>query len=230
MSTSAPVPAHTEVQPGTGLSGATHGLHEVLADFVKGPELRAALSQMYGVTPPVLVQPGMRLPVAGQDAQTVDALVDLANGVVWSFRFTSAIGVPYQWAYRGGSSLRSYVDANENTASTTFADLASIGPKITIPFSGDYDVFFGASPNAGSTSSTTGFMGVSVGGGAPAVPLLRVLMPGSGNINMSLDTQTRLTGVTAGQTITAQYKIAGGGNMDFTERWMTITPIRCAGG
>jgi hypothetical protein len=83
-------------------------------------------------------------PVNGQECYF---LADATNGVVWHLKFRSASASGFKWEFVGGGSLYSEVLTAENTVSTSFVDLTTVGPQVTVPLAGDYDIEFSVIAN-----------------------------------------------------------------------------------
>lgn len=223
----------TPPAPGTGIHGGSTGLEDVLATFSRGPVLAAALTDMYGVTPGVLIQPGMRLPASGRDGKIVDALVDLSSGVVWRFRYTPIQGVQNPWTFVGGPGLRGEVDAVESTGSNTWTDLTTIGPRVYAPFAGDFDIAYGyqASGFTGNNNVAQVIPWDMTSSVAFGNSLNIETDATGGNTNLDSSKTVRATGIAAGDEIRLRYQLYGDvGPVSFANRWMSVTPIRCAGG
>lgn len=78
--------------------------------------------------------------------------VDSANGIQWHFAYESG-ETTYKWRFLGGPPMTSLVATSESTSSATDVDLATVGPSITIPRGGDYDLDFGATISGSNSSN-----------------------------------------------------------------------------
>lgn len=116
---------------------------------------------------PNLVPVVSALPTLGVDGQEVDLEVDTAGlyggPFLWRCKYRASWPAPYRWQVIGPSPLRSYVAANIGIAANAWVDGASLGPDMTVPFAGIWDVSFGFSGNA---SSTGGYAWMALGFGA----------------------------------------------------------------
>lgn len=77
------------------------------------------------------------LPGSPYDGQEVVYLADSANGITWHLKYRSASASTHKWEFIGGSPLISMIDTSE-AITTTWQNLATDGPSITIPRAGDY--------------------------------------------------------------------------------------------
>ena len=108
------------------------------------------------------------LPGSPVDGQEVYYQADATNGVIWHLRYRSAASGSYKWEYVGGPAMSAEVVTAQSTTSNTFVDLATVGPTITVPLSGDFEVSFSTgvsasdpgavsvAPKFGSTSESNG--------------------------------------------------------------------------
>jgi hypothetical protein len=227
-------PFSDQIAEGFGTSGASSGLYGVLADYIAGPEMAGVLSQQYGVIPPTVVQPGMRLPANGQDGQVVDAIVDSSNGIVWRFRYRESASVPYQWEFVGGPPLRAEVLTNQSLSGTNaWSDLSTVGPSITAPFSGDYDFTFGCQQNTYTNANNVAISGIwNITKNAQSGLTMTVLTDNTaGNTNLTDTQSTRITAISANDVMRLRYQLSGNtGPVSFANRFLTILPVRVQGG
>lgn len=67
-----------------------------------------------------------------------------ADGIVWKFRYNATSTSDYKWEFIGGAALFDEVggdsSANSTTTSTSPTDLTVVGPQVTVPFAGEYEV------------------------------------------------------------------------------------------
>lgn len=181
------------------------------------------------------------LPGSPADGDEVYYVADATNGVVWHLRYRSAASGSYKWEYVGGGPLQHYIATAENTTSTSYANLTTVGPQVTVPLAGDYDVEFGAAiiptqglgaPGWGSPKQAS----MSYAKGATAAAdtwSIGVLDPpeqgaggGSGTIVQSQYGQRRETGLAAAAAIIAKYKLVQGSTAQFARRSLKVTPVR----
>jgi hypothetical protein len=166
------------------------------------------------------------LPTSPVDGQVIDYLANAVDGVVWRLRYRAASTSPYKWEFIGGSALAAKVDTNQPTTSASYADLATLGPDITIPLVGDYDVQIGARiQNSAFSSASEGYMNYSIGGAAPDgadVCSNIVTAQYGGSTPTSL---RRKTGLAAGTLIRCKYA-SQSGTTTFMSRILRVTPVR----
>ena len=225
------VPERSHVQPGTSIGGASIELHDIITEHIRsGPAMISTLGDQYGIYRPVVVPPGGRLPAKASDGQTATCVVDPVNGIVWSFRYRQGAPLPYAWEFTGGSTVRDVIAANESTSSGTYTNLATVGPTVTLPFSGDYRVRFSCQPNGFGSASTAAVMGIFDGATGP-IDIALTGLTGSASANITLGQAITVTGANAGDILTAKYYITGGaGPVSFANRWMEALPVRVSGG
>lgn len=172
-------------------------------------------------TPPIVTS----LPANPQFGDQVVYAADATNGVYWTLQYDGS--GTYPWKFVGGAPLTAQVDTDENivAGTITYAALATAGPSITLALAGDYVISQGL---RGYPFATTQECRMSYDIGAT---------PASDNDSVLLDcasgfgengSRTRLkTGISASTAIVSKYRhssTGAGGN--FSNRWMTATPVR----
>src|SRR4029453_6293548 len=99
------------------------------------------------------------------DGQVIDLVVDASAGVIWRLKYRAADASAYKWNFVGGAPLLAAVEALESTTSTSYVDLATPGPSLTLPRSGDYTGH--VSSYLGTTTTNAAAVGLSLAGAAP---------------------------------------------------------------
>lgn len=103
----------------------------------------------------------------------------------------------------------------QSTSSTSFTDLATVGPTVENLVNGFYVVMFGA--NRSTTPFDPGIiMGLSIDGAAPDTAQVANLNENNGGGIALVD----LSGGDHQHTITAKYKVATAGTSTVSDRWM----------
>jgi hypothetical protein len=74
-------------------------------------------------------------PADGQQAVLVDSTSSPTYGWLLQYSATAA-----KWIFLGGSPLYAEVLTSQNTASTSYTDLTTVGPSVTIPRAGTYEI------------------------------------------------------------------------------------------
>lgn len=116
----------------------------------------------------------------------------------------------------------------ETTTSTTYTDLATVGPAVTLTTGANALVIVTASlSNSGSAVSNFNLMGYAVSGASTVAAtdntaLSATSNPANSETQMSMAT---VVGLTAGSnTFTAKYKV-GAGTGSFSRRVITVIPL-----
>lgn len=82
------------------------------------------------------------LPGSPYDGQIVDLLADSAGSYggpfLWRCKYRAATAGSYKWHVTGGEALTHFISTGQARASSTFGDLTTVGPTITVPFAGIY--------------------------------------------------------------------------------------------
>jgi hypothetical protein len=157
------------------------------------------------------------------DGQEVYFLADATNGLRWHCRYDAA---STKWSVMGGPPLVAEVTAAETLGTTSYTNLATIGPSITLPANGDYLVTISAS-TFGTLNTQANSMSYAIGATA-AQDADRALIEVNGNTPLTqFMSRTRSkTGLTVGQALVAKYAVAAGGTATFLNRYMSIAPRR----
>jgi len=171
------------------------------------------------------------LPASPQDRQEViyQSAAMATAGVSWHLRYRSAATGIYKWEYIGGPPLWSYVAASENAVSGfVWTDLTTLGPDITVPLGGDYDVVFGARQTTGPAQNTVGYsIGLATAaGGTPAITEEATMGTAGSPFSFPFAGQHRMVGMAASGLLRMRYR---GGNVaiaTFAQRYMTAVPVR----
>jgi ethanolamine utilization microcompartment shell protein EutL len=118
------------------------------------------------------------------------------------------------------------VSASEATSSTTYTNLTTPGPQVTltVPASGSVLIIVTAQIT-GSTGNAAGFMSVTVDGAIP----LAVGDPSSlrvaGNNAVRASATALVTGLSPGShTFSATYRLQGSGTATFSDRNIVVIP------
>jgi len=172
------------------------------------------------------------LPPAPVDGQEIYYQADATNGIVWHFRYNAASASPYKWEWLGGSRLWAAIAALAAIASAGggWSDLTgSVGPSITVPLAGDYDISAGATGTWAVSANAYHALGATVGGVSSYLDQYTEV---SGSIfggNQGLNGDMRATAVAANTLIKLQYANPGAGNSstpNFSNRWLRVSPVR----
>lgn len=175
--------------------------------------------------------PVSSLPGAPVNGQEVIYNANITDGVIWRFKYRAASPNTKKWEFQGGAPLYTQILTQELIGSQgAWVNLATIGPDITVPLTGDYLARYGAHcfKVTANTTSLDASIGVAVSDGTPATNLghyqngLTTSHTSGGN----LGNETTIS-FTSGQIARLRYFIvasAAGGN--FIWRWLQLTPIR----
>lgn len=143
-----------------------------------------------------------------------------AKKIRWLFSYNSG---DVCWDFLGGPPLYARVDTQEGTASTVYADLATVGPSITAPLKGDYEVAIGY---RGATTNVGCAMSFAVGAVAASDTDRCSIFGASATNNFGSPVANRTKSALALDAIVAKYKNEAAGTGTFGNRWMALTPVR----
>lgn len=159
------------------------------------------------------------LPNTPSDGQ--DFYYSLPDGGQWHFRFNERTGL---WDFAGGPPIIDEVGTDENRSSASYGDLATVGPVITIPFSGDYVVEFGCNIYGGS-ADTTAWMSFAVDSDAPLDDDGITVTSATTFDAYTASRKLTKNDLAAGTVLTAKYKPQTAVTFSFRYRWMSAKPI-----
>jgi hypothetical protein len=153
-------------------------------------------------------------------------MVDNASNptYVWRFRYNAA---RIRWDFVGGAALRVAVAASETTTTIgSYVNLATLGPRITVPMGGDYSVRFGATVIDSAADSQIN-VGIGIGDFAAGAVLAEARGHiSAANYHGTIIGEASLTGLTAGNELRVKYQHAIAGTLTVLNRFLAITPVR----
>jgi len=158
-------------------------------------------------------------PVDGQEAILTDSLT--APTYAWRFKYVNGISDAYKWVFIGGSPLSVSVAAAESTASTTFVSLTTVGPTVTVPRNGYWDIDLSAM--ALSSGASYQYMTYDTGATAGTATDSAGSYAGTSYISMHRTQRKLLTGTPT--SLVGKYRVDAGTGT-FQQRTIRITPVR----
>lgn len=161
-------------------------------------------------------------PTNGQEAILVDSLTNPTYQ--WRFRYNAGASGPYKWEFVGGSSVQSEVNADQTTSSSAFVDLATVGPQVTVPVAGEYEIsvdalMYGAVGAVMLAGVKIGAAGVA---NDDAVQLTEPVASSPVHVGA-----TFRRAVPAGALLKVQYSTTAA-NSHFLRRHLRVIPVRVA--
>jgi len=176
-----------------------------------------------GLAPPSLVT---SLPTGPVDGQEIYFQADPANGVVWNLRYNAASASIYKWEFLGGSSLYNYVNASESISGTTYINMPTVGPSVTVPLAGDYDITHGAQMAGPAVQGQAYLQSYAIG--ATAAVDADAIWKGSpaayaDSANLA---RTQRKTLAAGTLLQAKYRVVGGSSGTAGQRYLSALPVR----
>jgi len=164
---------------------------------------------------------GTSFPGSPADGDEYVYAADAANGVFWRFKYRSATS---KWIFQGGAPLFAEVTPSETNASTTYANVTTPGPSVTLPFAGDYDVEIGCQGLYSNGSTPICYMSYDIGatGAVDADAVMNQTQIVQGGSQLSR--RRRKTGLTA-VTLAAKYR-ATAGTLRVQDRWIAVWPVQ----
>lgn len=154
------------------------------------------------------------------------------SGTYWHFLCFEPDEIPYPWVFLGGAPKFDIVPTSEQCTSSTYSNLATPGPTITVALPGEYDIEIGARTHS-STPNQEFWMSYSIGATAAAdADALDVHSGPNGTVSHTSFHAYRFKRKTlssANTTVQAKYRNNGAGlSSHWTERSLVIRPVRVA--
>ncbi len=167
------------------------------------------------------------LPSPAIDGQEIFYVADATAGVVWRLRYRAASASAYKWEFVGGAPLVSAVAASQTTASTSYVDLATVGPSITLPLGGDYDVPYGATMEGTAQDRFWTSVKIAAAATSDAEAISQAVGNPAAQSQGAAGSRTlRFTGRTAADVLKLQYRTTLGATGTFLSRWIAARPVR----
>jgi hypothetical protein len=148
------------------------------------------------------------------------------SGVRWQFVYDTSDGTTYPWLGIGGPSLWAQVTTEEPTTGThtTYQSLAT-ALTIANPLAGDYTIRFGCRagcPTAANALAMTPKYGAAATADADGM----FVQHQTADELLDIVREVRKTGLSASTTITMQHRTSVNTASNFSNRWVSITPVR----
>jgi hypothetical protein len=167
------------------------------------------------------------LPTAA-DGLEVYYRADNTNGVIWHLRARSVANggsATYPWEFVGGGALaHDITTAQSRAAIGAFGDLATVGPTLTVPLAGVYDVSYGCRSD-GDNADRNIAVDIKINGVQSEFSYIHASYSATdGATGASTHVPVRLT-LAASDVLKMTY-YTGGLLVAFTNRRMRLSPIR----
>jgi hypothetical protein len=147
-------------------------------------------------------------------------------GLLWMLVYNGQSSSSLKWEFLGGSALYAAVATSETTTSASYADLATVGPAITLPLAMDCFVTHGCRifPASNIEARMSYAIGATAAVDADSVINGTTVASFGGR---SVSRVKRQNALTAATTLTAKYILSSSSSTNsFEARWMTVQPIR----
>lgn len=177
------------------------------------------------VTPLVSSLPGS--PVDGQECYYQNTAM-AAFGLTWQFRYRAGSASGFKWEFIGGPPWTEMLQISEQRSNAAYGHLATVGPQIPIPLTGEYLIAWGARIQSavGVGGGAEGFAGLAVNGvafgGAYYVGFVASAQFNGG----SAASETNPVAMNNTQTLQIMYATQAAITFAFNNRWLRIIPVR----
>jgi hypothetical protein len=201
--------------------------------FVDGPGNIASgeqvMDNLNAINAGVFMATVTSLPASPVNGQECFYLADATNGVVWHLKYRSASASAYKWECVGGGAMQAEITTLEIRSTTgAFGDMATIGPSVTVPLAGDYDITVEAWVETAPVAGTFGEIAPQIGAAVPAASGPDVAFAGASSAQVT-ETQTgrtlRRTVATPATVVKITY-LASSTTTRFGNRHLEIRPVR----
>lgn len=150
---------------------------------------------------------------------------------IWHLRYRSNAPSSYKWEYVGGTPLLAEVTTDETRAATTYGDLSTAGPSITVPLAGTYRIKAAANIYTSTGSQFNALAAVKLGSAATSdnERVLQVAGPASGlgvADGVLADGRIIERTVSASDVLKLQYRALTTVTMHYAYRCLEVTPVR----
>jgi hypothetical protein len=141
----------------------------------------------------------------------------------WRLRWNATDG---RWQFVGGTGYRNAVAASETTNTIgSYVNLATLGPRVTIPRAGDYTARFGCTVIDSAADSQINIgLGIGDWSGAPLAEARGHIS--AANYHLTITSEAQLNGLAAGAELRAKYQHAIAGTLTVLNRFLTVSPTR----
>lgn len=165
------------------------------------------------------------LPSGAANGREIYYAADATNSIIWHLRYRSAANNSSgAWEFVGGSPLSNTVETYQETAAThsTYQDLATVGPSVTVPRKGNYLVTGMADTRRASTGD---FAAVTVKIGNDAASDNNILIQNSTGTPNSAAGHKIITVGSDSTVLKLQYRSFSNNVSGYQYRRLFVTPI-----
>lgn len=163
-------------------------------------------------------------PVDGQEVILTDSLT--AGTYHWHLRYVAA-RASNKWVFVGGTPLFSEILTREQVTSATYADAPTVGPSVTVPVAGSYQLAFGAAWTHSVDNVGVRYIAPKFGAAATDDDDAALGRDQSGAYDAGLHRQIRRT-IAAGTLVKLQYRHTTA-TINFERRYLSVEPVAVGG-
>lgn len=170
---------------------------------------------------------GTSFPSSPKDGD-IHVLVDstTAPAYQWQFRYNANSSHSEKWEFIGGSPARAFIATEESTTSTSYTDLTTVGPSVTVPYKGLYLVTMDTYTRDSSGNALSSCISVKIGTAATSTDQEVKVDVGFNKHGPLIRTQT-ITVPNDNTELRMQYKReTASGTPHWKNRTLIVSPIR----
>lgn len=175
-----------------------------------------------GASPLISSAAEMAAIAAPADGMQIFYLADATNGIVWHLRYRGSSSSAYKWEYLGGGALADDIATGESTSSTSYVNLTTTGPSVTVPLAGDYEIRLSCAIQPGSDLA---IMSYAVGA-ATALDADAIYQGKAATVWGTPSRAAVKTGLAAATALVGKYRVLAGSAGTFEHRRLELRPIR----
>lgn len=158
------------------------------------------------------------LPGSPDDGEEV--YFEAAAGVIWHLRYNASSASSFKWEFVGGPALSHEVATQETRDNSAYGDLTTVGPQVTLPLAGDYEVEYGVR----ITGLGSGSAWAAIKRGAAATSDNDAVQTSTTGSHHSR--KQKMTGLSASAVLKMQYRETDSDAVSFDSRFLFVRPIR----
>lgn len=142
----------------------------------------------------------------------------------WLFMWSTAPTTP-SWIFCGGPPAYVAVETQESQTSSTYADLATVGPTFTLPRAGGYVFDWGVAEIDGTNGALCKVaLKFAAATTVDADAVINQYTIGVNGQPFGLTRSKEYTGLASGAAVKVQYASNTAGTTRFAKRWLKVTP------
>ena len=201
------------------------GIGALSPGFIRITKVPSAVPGPSGLVPPTAIGTALPAsPVDGQEFILTDSLT--APTYTWRLRYLAA-KASNKWVFVGGTALFSEILTREQVTGAAYADAPTVGPSVTVPVAGLYQLAFGAAWTHSVDNVGVRYIAPKFGAATTDDNDAALGRDQSGAYDAGLHRQIQRT-IAAGTLVKLQYRHTTA-IINFERRYLSIEPVALGG-